>query len=50
MTQMAEATSSDKELEITFPDGNVRTFPSGVSGKDIAESISKTPMVRLSLI
>ncbi|ASP89244.1 hypothetical protein CDO26_27945 (plasmid) [Sinorhizobium meliloti] len=27
---------------LTFPDGSIRTFPAGVTGLDVAESISKT--------
>ncbi|RTL72349.1 MAG: threonine--tRNA ligase [Hyphomicrobiales bacterium] len=30
------------DISITFPDGNARTFPKGVSGKAVAESISKS--------
>jgi len=29
------------EIKITFPDGNVRTFPSGTTSMSVAESISK---------
>jgi threonyl-tRNA synthetase len=30
------------DISITFPDGNARTFPKGVTGKAVAESISKS--------
>lgn len=30
----------DKEIKITFPDGSVREYPKGVTGLEIAESIS----------
>ncbi|MCH7879279.1 MAG: threonine--tRNA ligase, partial [candidate division Zixibacteria bacterium] len=33
-------TSSAQKIEITFPDGSVRPFESGMTGRDIAESIS----------
>ena len=33
-------TSSAQKIEITFPDGSVRPFESGMTGHDIAESIS----------
>ena len=42
MAHMAEKPSEAKELEITFPDGAVKTFSSGVTGLEIAESISKS--------
>ncbi len=30
------------EVSLKFPDGSVRAFPAGVTGKDVAESISKS--------
>lgn len=32
---------SAKQIKLTFPDGTERTFPAGVTGYDVAESISK---------
>ena len=32
--------SASKEITITFPDGTQRTFPAGVTGKQIAEALS----------
>jgi threonyl-tRNA synthetase len=29
------------QITITFPDGSQRSYPSGVTGQQIAESISK---------
>ncbi|MDF0698200.1 threonine--tRNA ligase [Rhizobium sp. MC63] len=29
-------------ISLTFPDGSVRSFPAGATGKDVAESISKS--------
>ena len=33
-------TSSAQQIEITFPDGSSRPFESGMTGREIAESIS----------
>jgi threonyl-tRNA synthetase len=33
---------SSPEIFLTFPDGSVRSFPAGATGKDVAESISKS--------
>lgn len=33
---------SSPEISLTFPDGSVRSFPAGATGKDVAESISKS--------
>jgi len=33
---------SSPETSLTFPDGSVRSFPAGATGKDVAESISKS--------
>ena len=31
-----------QSISLTFPDGSVRSFPAGATGKDVAESISKS--------
>ncbi|QWW69538.1 threonine--tRNA ligase [Rhizobium sp. WYJ-E13] len=31
-----------QSVSLTFPDGSVRSFPAGATGKDVAESISKS--------
>ena len=31
-----------QSVSLTFPDGNVREFAAGTTGKDVAESISKS--------
>lgn len=39
---MASPLEDISELKITFPDGSERTYPAGVTGMEIAESISKS--------
>lgn len=41
MSQPAEKTSS-AHITITFPDGATRTYPAGITGLEIADSISKS--------
>lgn len=36
----AEEAEEKAEINLTFPDGSVRTFPAGVTGLDVAKSIS----------
>ncbi len=39
---MQDAQMADKQINITFPDGNVRKYDSGITGLAIAQSISKS--------
>jgi threonyl-tRNA synthetase len=39
---MEAKTISDEQVQITLPDGAVRTYDSGITGMEIAESISKS--------
>ena len=41
MTQTAEHKTDNKDITITLPDGATRSYPSGTTGYQIAESISK---------
>ena len=39
---MSDAASEMREVAITLPDGNSRTYPAGVTGGEIAADISKS--------
>ena len=39
---MSESASPSHDIELEFPDGSVRSFQAGTSGRDIAEGISKS--------
>ena len=39
---MSDAASDIREVAITLPDGNARTYPAGVTGGEVAADISKS--------